>query len=127
MTSTERIIELCRQKGIAVSRLEKDLGFGNGYRAKKKRELPYDRIKAIAKYLDVSEEFLVYGETPSIQTEDVVDSYYIDPNTAHIAQEIHDNREMRMLFSAAQDVSSETLRELYDMLLILKRREMRND
>ena len=51
------------------------------------------------------------------------DEYYENEETAAIAQEIHDNRELRMLFSAAKDVSPETLKELHDVLQILKRRE----
>ena len=31
MTGVEYVRDLCKQKGIAISKLEKDLGFSNGY------------------------------------------------------------------------------------------------
>lgn len=55
--------ELCRQKGIAVSRLEADCGFSNGYlNPKKMTKLPYDRAQVIARYLEVSVQYILTGE-----------------------------------------------------------------
>ena len=133
MTSTERVIEICKERGIALSKVEKELGYGNGYLARKKKGLPYDRLKEVARYLDVPIDYLVYGDdTPfklEIMPPDVegTNNYYFDRVTLDMAQELHDNPEMRLLFSAAKGVKPETLRELHDMLLILKRREMRDD
>ena len=48
-TPVERVRELCESHGIAVSRLEKDLGFGNGYlNPKKIKKVDYDRAVLIA-------------------------------------------------------------------------------
>lgn len=68
----ERIIELCKEKGIKVSTLEKDLGYGNGYlNPKKVSDMKAGRLIDILDYLGVSlEEFFNIGspQTQAIQT-----------------------------------------------------------
>ena len=49
--------------------------------------------------------------------------YYLNPETAKAAQEMLDNRELRVLFDAARDAKPEDLRTVYDMLMALKRKE----
>lgn len=62
MNTTERVLALLKQQGIAVSRLEKELGFSNGYiKGLKKGTLPSDRLTQVANYLGVSEAYLVQG------------------------------------------------------------------
>ena len=69
--SVQYVRDLCKQKDIAVARLEKDCGFSNGYlNSKKQTKLPYDRAVKIAEYLDVSAEEILNGpkakkESPS--------------------------------------------------------------
>jgi len=54
-TMVEKIRAICKAKGIPVSRLEKDLGYANGYLNPKKAEtLRMDRVAEIAQYLGVS-------------------------------------------------------------------------
>lgn len=61
--SQERIIKLCREKDIPVSKLEKMLHLSNGYIcAARTREFPTDRLSAIANALNVSTDYLLYGE-----------------------------------------------------------------
>ena len=56
MNSVDKVKELCKEKKIAISRLEKDLGFSNGYiRGLREGKFPSDRLKAIAEYLGVSQ------------------------------------------------------------------------
>lgn len=63
ITCVERVKELCKERGISISRLEKELDFGNAYIARlKKGTFPADRLDKIAKYFDVSPEYLMYGE-----------------------------------------------------------------
>ena len=52
MNSVDRVLEICKERKIAISKIEKELGFGNGYiRGLKNKKLPDDRLSAIAKYL----------------------------------------------------------------------------
>lgn len=45
MNHIERVREICKAKGIPVSRLEQDLGFGNGYlNPKKAQSISYARL-----------------------------------------------------------------------------------
>ena len=53
-------------------------------------------------------------------------SYYINPETSHIAQEIYDNKELKLLFDAARTASPQDLKATHDILLALKRREVGN-
>jgi transcriptional regulator with XRE-family HTH domain len=63
MNSVERTKEICKIKRIPISRLEKDLGFANGYIGQlKKGTMPADRLAKIADYLGVSQTYLLYGE-----------------------------------------------------------------
>lgn len=63
MTAADRVKKLCKEKGIAVYQLEKDLGFANAYISRiKKDSLPYDRAAKIADYLDVTIEYIQTGE-----------------------------------------------------------------
>lgn len=63
--SVEYVRQLCRQKGIPVSQLEKECGFSNGYlNPKKMTKLPYDRACTIAEYLCVTPQQILTGEEP---------------------------------------------------------------
>ena len=53
--------------------------------------------------------------------------YYLDPETAEAAQQMHDNQELKVLFDAARTASSEDLRTTYQMLMALKRKEQGSD
>lgn len=50
-------------------------------------------------------------------------NYYINNETAKVAQEIFENKELRVLFDAARDASPEDLQTTYNMLMALKRKE----
>lgn len=63
MTTVERVKSICKERGIAISKLETSCGFGNGYiRSLKKGVIPDDRIEVIANFLGVSIEFLLTGK-----------------------------------------------------------------
>ena len=63
MNSVERVKNICKERKIPISRLEKDLGFSNGYISQlRKGTFPYERLIEIAKYLNVSEKYLTTGE-----------------------------------------------------------------
>lgn len=67
----ERIVEICKAKGIPVSKLEKDLGYGNGFlNSKKINDLKTGRLFEILDYLDISfEEFFNLGSKKFQKTE----------------------------------------------------------
>ena len=62
MTVLERIKMLCREKrNISITTLEQTLGYSNGSLSKAK-DIPSSRIAEIAKFLDVSVDYLMTGE-----------------------------------------------------------------
>lgn len=59
MTTVDRVKAVCKSKKIAISALEKALGYSNGYIGKlKKGVLPDDRLVDIARFLDVPVSYL---------------------------------------------------------------------
>jgi len=58
MNSVERVKQLCKERKIPISRLEKDLGFANGYIGQlRKGTFPDDRLLKIAEYLNISASY----------------------------------------------------------------------
>ena len=63
MNTVERIKVECKKRKIAISKLEKDLNFGNAYiGGLKKGVVPDDRLRKIAEYLNVTPEYLMTGK-----------------------------------------------------------------
>lgn len=52
--------------------------------------------------------------------------YYLNDETAKVAQEIFENKELRALFDVQKDMEPEDLRALHNMALALKRKERGN-
>ena len=119
MGMRERIKNECKKKKISVAKLERDLGFANGYISQLNPEtIQHGRLVKIANYLDVSVNYLLSGEE---------NQYYFDDETAAIAQEIADNPELRMLFDITRDSDKEELKALYNMFVVMKRKERNED
>ena len=73
MDSVELVKQICKDRKIPISRLEKDCGFANGYiRKLKEGKFPSDRLLTIANYLNLSTEYLLTGnnEDSSLTTKD---------------------------------------------------------
>lgn len=59
MNSVDFVKKICSERGIALSRLEKDCGFGNGYISQlRKGVFPADRLQKIANYLNLSTSYI---------------------------------------------------------------------
>lgn len=109
----ERIKQLCKEKGISIKKLENDLGFGNGYVSKLDKSVPStDKIQAIANYLGTSVDYLISGKQSA--------QYYLNDETARIAQEVFDSPDLRLLFDAAKNSRPENIRLAAEMLLRFK-------
>lgn len=63
MNTVDRIKQICKDRKIAISKLEKDCGFSNGYIGQlKKGTVPDNRLKTISNYLDVTVDYLLGSE-----------------------------------------------------------------
>lgn len=59
MNSVEKVKAVCKERKIPISKLERDLGYGNGYIGQlKKGTFPNDRLVEIANYLGLSTAYL---------------------------------------------------------------------
>lgn len=81
-----------------------------------------DKIQRIADYFGVPTEYLMTGEEKKDGPK-----YYLNDETAAIAQDIFENKELRLLFDAAKDAEPEDLETVHSMLLALKRKEKGNN
>ena len=113
----ENVKKAAKNKGYSINRLEQELGFARSYIGKFKTITPSaDKLKKIADFLDVSVESLLGNK-------DDTPGYYLNEETAKAAQEIFENKELRMLFDATRDADPEDLKALHNMALALKRKE----
>ncbi len=78
-----------------------------------------DKVEALARYFNINRSDL-------IEEKNLEAGYYLNEDTAKAAQEIFENKELRMLFDAARDADAEDLRALHNMALALKRKERGN-
>ena len=109
-----------KELGLSQEELAKKTGYTNRSSIAKiengEVDIPQSKILAFAKALQIPAGDLM-GET---------ENYYIDPQTAELAQEIFDNKQLRLLINDARDAAPEDIRMAHEMLLALKRKE-KND
>ena len=122
MNSVERVKTICKDRKIPISKLERDLGYSNGYIGQlRKGTFPNDRLKEIAEYLEVSIDYLMTGKE-----KEGGETYYFNEETKKIAQKVFENKSLRMLMDSAQDATTEDIETGHSMLLALKRKERGN-
>ena len=112
MNSVERVKTICKDRKIPISKLERDLGYSNGYIGQlRKGTFPNDRLKEIAEYLEVSIDYLMTGKE-----KEGGETYYINEETREIAQEIFEKKELRMLFDVTRKSTPQRLMAYYNMI-----------
>lgn len=127
MDTVERIKAICKERGIAISRLERECGFSNGYiRGLREGQMPSNRLFKVAEYLELSPDYLVTGkETPKESTSGKV--YYFNDETAEIAQDIYGNPDLHWLHKNTRKMPPEDLAALKTMVSALIRKEKGED
>lgn len=112
----ERIKEVAKVKGYSINRLEKELGYPRSSISKYNKNVPsMEKIQKIADFLNVP--------ITDITEEEKAERYYISDETAQVAQEIFENKDLRALFDVQKDMDPDDLRALHNMALALKRKE----
>ena len=97
-------------------------GIGQGVFSdwKKGRYTPKtDKLQKIADFFGVSLENLTTGKDSAKESIDGT-KYYFDDDTARKAQELFENKDMRILFDAARGAKAEDLQMAADILMRLK-------
>ena len=113
--------ELLQQRGVSTYKVAKDTGIAQSVFSSWKNGIStpkQDKMQKIADYFNVSVEYLMTGKE-----KEGGEKYYLNEETSQIAQEIFDNKELRLLFDAAKDAQPEDLQTVHQMLLALKRKE----
>lgn len=77
-----------------------------------------DKVQMLADYFHILKSDLLEEKSPADNN-----TYYLNPETSKIAQEIYDNKELSLLFDAARDADPEDLQTVHSMLMALKRKE----
>lgn len=110
MTAVDRVKELCKDRHIPISKLEKACGFSNGYIAKlKKGTMPNDKLQIVADYFNVSVEYLMTGE-------DQAAPYYLNDETRDLAQFLFENPNYKVMFDAVRKVKPEDMEFIKEMI-----------
>ena len=73
--SVQYVRDICKERKITISQLERDCGFANGYlNPKKMSKISYDRAVVIAQYLGISADDILNGpennKTPVLTKKD---------------------------------------------------------
>lgn len=107
----ERIRQLCKDRNISVSKMEEDLGYGNGYlNPKKVSDIKYGRLIEILDYIGISyEEFMGVGSptTQKIQTALV--------QIKNASPEVYEDILEKWFFSEPTDLLSENEKLIIDL------------
>ncbi len=114
--SYETFRSLCEQRHVTPAVVSRATGIASSTLTewKKGRYAPKtDKLQKIAEYFGVSVEYLMTGEEPE-------EGYYVNPETAEMAQQIFVNPDLRLLFDVAKDVTPEQLKLLHDLAMSWK-------
>lgn len=123
---SKRLRYFLNKYGMTQVELAKHLGVGttsvynwcNGIKAPR-----MDKVDAMCDLFKCKRSDLIEDK----DSDHTVDEYYIDNETAKAAQEIFENKELRLLFDTARDAAPEDIQTVHSMLLALKRKERGND
>lgn len=116
--------QLLQKFGVTTADVCKATGIGQSTMSnwKNRRNLISGKnAQLIADYFKVSVDYLMTGKE-----KDGGETYYLNEETSKMAQSIFENKNLRMLFDAAQDATPEDLETVHSMLLALKRKERGN-
>lgn len=113
--------QLCKEKGVTAYKVCKATGITTATISNWKagRYTPkQEKMQKIADFFGVSLEYLMTGKE-----KEGGEKYYLNEETAQVAQEIFENKELRALFDVQKDMEPEDLKALHNMALALKRKE----
>ena len=89
----EKIKELCKEKGISVLTLEKEVGIAHGIHRWDISRPSVDKVKAVADYFGVTVDYLLS------------DDKQLDAKEELLERAFADNPDMRMLFKVTEKCS----------------------
>jgi len=111
MNFSERLKQLRLKRKLSQQELADRLGIANSTvsmyeRGERKPDL--EMLELIGDFFNVDIDYLLGKESGS--------TYYLDPEVAEMAQELHDRPEMKILFDASRKLSKEDV-EMFTALI----------
>lgn len=120
MTLLERVKMLCETKGISQNTLEKEIGISNGASYKWKTSSPsMGVLEKLSSYFGVSVDYLLSGEDKQ--------GYYLNEETAKMAQEMYEDEDMRSLFDMKRKMPPERFQAHMEFMKNLYKNELKED
>lgn len=116
--------ELLQKRCITTYRVSKDTGIAQSVFSSWKNGISnpkQDKIQILADYFNVNVEYLMTGKESNLSDK----KYYINDETASIAQEIFDNKDLKMLFDVSRKASPEHLKAYYNLIKSMQDSENR--
>ena len=127
----DQYVKLLKERGIKSADVARATGINPSVFSdwKNKRTKPrIDTLRKIADYFGVPVDYFTGSEkTPfkyiALGMFSGPGAYYTKEETAETAQELFENKEMKILFDAAKDCSAENLKKAAEYLMFLKSQE----
>lgn len=123
MNIGERIKKRRQALGLSVDEVAQKLGKNRAtiyrYESNSIEKLPTQILEPLAKALNTTPAYLL-GWDESHQ------GYYTDPETAAYAEELRTNPNLRIMFSAAKDITKEQMQKTVEYIEFLKSKEKGN-
>lgn len=113
--------QLLQKNGISTYKVSKDTGIAQSVFSSWKNGISkpkQDKMKILADYFNVSVEYLMTGEE-----KESGEKYYLNDETAEIAQEIFENKYLKMLFDVTKNASPQRLKAYYNMIKEIEKEE----
>ena len=111
--SVQYVRDVCQQRKIPVSALEKACGFSNGYlNPKKMAKITYDRAVLISKYLDIPVTKILTGEDLKSELD-------------QLNRTVSDEEIKFALFGGDGDITDAMYEEVKQFAAFIKQREAR--
>lgn len=124
--TSERLKELMALKGLRQIDIAEKTGLGKSAISQYvsgKITPKQDKVYILAEGLNVSPTWLMGYDVPMEKipaTENPNNGYYTDPETAELAEKLRTDPDMKILFSAAKDLTPEEMQQAADYVNYLK-------
>lgn len=120
----ENIKKRRKELGISAEYIAEQLGVSKTtvyrYECQDILNMGIDKLEPLAKILQTTPAELMDWDGEKDNTKE--EQYYIDNEVQRIAQEIHDDQDLRILFSASRNLNKEDIKFVVDMVERLKGR-----
>lgn len=108
------------EHGLTMKELAQKVGVSEGtisrWESGEIANMRRSAMVSLSKVLDISPETLMGWDSDAPAT----DGYYDDPDTAELAEKLRTDPELKVLFSAAQDLSPEEMQQAANYIKFLK-------